>query len=304
VSQVLSGVTTLQDGVAKDMWWYLKGPRVWDRRVRLGLIFGLFLMAFIGLLLAPRVPLGIRYHDFADKRTLLGIPNCLDVLSNIPFVIAGLLGVWWTLRKSSGPSFLVNAERLPYAVFFAGVALTGIGSFWYHLAPGNARLPWDLLPMTVSFMSVVAATVIERIDGRAGFWLYGPLLFLGAASVAYWYITESQGRGDYRFYLFVQFFSPVILAAIVWLFPPRYTGTGYLAFAFLLFVLAKAMEVLDGQIYAATGYVSGHALKHLTAAVACFWILLMLWRRRPLADLLETDLTPTRSEYASDYLRS
>jgi len=279
------------------------GARFWDRPVRLGLIVALAAVSLAALCLIPRVPLAAGYHDFADKRILLGIPNCLDVLSNIPFFVVGLWGVWWTLLGSSGPSFVEVSERVPYLVFFIGVALTGIGSFWYHLSPGSARLPWDLLPMTFSFVSMVVAVIIERIDSRTGFLLYVPMLALGAASVGYWYMTEMQGRGDYRFYLFVQFFSPVLLAAIVWLFPPRYTGTGYLVFAFALFVLAKAMEILDRQIYASTGYVSGHALKHATAGVACYWVLVMLQRRRPLAGRVDDDLTPSGSKYAAERVR-
>ena len=288
---------------ARKMWSFLVEARFWARRTRLGLVVGLVLAALIGLVLAPQVRLSVGYHDFADKRRLLRVPNCLDVLSNIPFLIAGLWGTWWTLSKVSRTSFSSEAERVPYIVFFVGVALTGLGSFWYHLEPGNARLPWDLLPMTFSFMSIVAATVIERIDSTVGTWIYGPLLTFGAFSVLYWYATESQGRGDYRFYLFVQFFSPVLLAMIVWLFPPRYSGTGYLVFAFVLFVLAKAMETLDGEIYRATGCISGHALKHMTAGVACYWVLLMLQRRRLFADLLKERAALRHPTYASDHLR-
>jgi hypothetical protein len=285
------------------MFLNLYEARFWARPVRLGLLVALVAASLVGLCLIPRVPLGAGYHDFADKRTLLGIPNCLDVLSNIPFFVVGLWGILWILRRSSGPSFAAASERIPYFVFFVGVMLTGMGSFWYHLSPGNARLPWDLLPMTFAFVSMVVAIIIERIDSQAGFLLYLPLLALGAASVGYWYMTEMQGRGDYRFYLFVQFFSPVLLAAIVWLFPPRYTGTGYLVFAFGFFVLAKAMEILDRQIYASTGFVSGHALKHMTAGVACYWILLMLQRRHPIAVLLEDDRPPALSDSVPDRVR-
>jgi hypothetical protein len=133
-----------------------------------------------------------------------------------------------------------------------------------------------------------------------GFWLYLPLLTLGSASVAYWYFTEAQGRGDYRFYLFVQFFSPVLLAAILWLFPPKYTGTSYLIGAFGLFVLAKLVEVFDGQIYSATGFVSGHTLKHLTAAAACYWVLRMLQQRRPMGSRIEAGFLKHRPAYAAN----
>jgi len=272
-----------------EMSLFLGGARLWNRRFRLGLLLLLALVSVAGLSLVGRVPLGAGYHDFADKRTLLGIPNCLDVLSNLPFFLVGVWGAVWVLRQSNGPSFVEKSERIPYVVFFFGVALTGVGSFWYHLAPDNQRLPWDLLPMTFSFTSVVTATIVERVSARVGYRLYVPMLVFGAASVAYWYFTEAQGRGDYRFYLFVQFFSPVLLAAIVWLFPPRYTSTGYLVFAFGLFVLAKLMETFDRQIYAAVGVVSGHALKHATAGVACYWVLLALQRRHPIPGFVEAD---------------
>jgi hypothetical protein len=270
--------------------------RRWPRGVRLAIILAVCAAAVVLLCLQPRIPLGPHYHQFADTRALLGIPNCMNVLSNIPFLVAGLMGLAWLTGRGAGASFLLARERAPYYVFFAGVTLTGAGSLWYHLSPGNARLPWDLLPMTCSFMSIVMAQVMERISIRAGFVLFAPLLLLGLASVLYWQYSEAQGRGDYRFYLFVQFFSPVVLAMIVTLFPPRYTGTRYLVIAFLLFVVAKIFELFDSAIYTLTGFVSGHSLKHATAGISCYWILLWLQRRRPVAGCLEAPRAGVASE--------
>jgi hypothetical protein len=260
----------------------LRRFRLWDRRTRLGLTVAVSLLSLTALCFVPRVPLGPGYHDFVDKRPIFSVPNCSDVLSNIPFVVVGILGLLWLSRRSSDISFVERRERLPYFVFFAGVALTGLGSSWYHLAPGNTRLSWDLLPMTCSFVSILVALISERISVRAGLRMFVPLLALGIASVAYWYLTETQGHGDYRFYLFVQLFPPILLATIIALFPPRYTGTSYLAIAFIFFVLAKVFELFDKQIYSFTGVVSGHSLKHLTAGLSCYLILRMLQRRRPI----------------------
>jgi hypothetical protein len=254
---------------------------------RLWLIIAVSLCAFGGLCFLGRVPLGPHYHDFVDKRTFWGIPNGQDVLSNIPFMLSGAAGLGWLFFGSTGRSFLSPVERLPYVIFFLGVLFTGFGSYWYHLAPDNARLPWDLLPMTCSFMSMVAAMIMERISVRGGLALLAPLLILGLASVGYWYVTEAAGHGDYRFYLFVQFFSPVLLAMIIGLYPPRYTGLRYLIIAFLLFVAAKLFEMFDAGVYACTGVVSGHAVKHAIAGVACYWVLLMLQRRRPIEVTVE-----------------
>jgi hypothetical protein len=250
--------------------------------MRIALVVAISILATVLLFFLPRVPLGPHYHDFADKRTLWGVPNALDVLSNIPFFIVGVWGVLWSMQSSNSAAFSDRRERIPYVIFFAGVALTGVGSFWYHMAPSNSRLPWDLLPMTCSFMSMVVAIIMERISIKAGLSLLSSLLVLGIASVAWWYFTELAGRGDYRFYLFVQFFPPVVLAIIVALFPPRYTGMKYLVVAFLLFVSAKIFEILDWKVYSANGIVSGHALKHVIAAVACLWILRMLQFRKPI----------------------
>lgn len=259
------------------------------RRARLRTVIGVSVALSVILCFLPTVPLGADYHHFADQRSIFAIPYGLDVLSNIPFVLIGMCGMAFTLSRSSSPSFLENRERIPYFVFFAGVALTGVGSAYYHAAPGNLRLVWDLLPMTFSFVSLADATMVERISPRAGLRLLLPLLALGAASVIYWYLGESQGHGDLHFYLFVQFFPPLAIVMMIAFFPPRYTRTMDLCIAFIFFVLAKLCELSDRLIYSLGGVVSGHTLKHLVAAFSCFWILRMLQLRCP-ADSVESGI--------------
>jgi hypothetical protein len=43
-------------------------------------------VSLAGLALLPKIPQAQAYHEFADQRTLLGIPNFWNVVSNIPFV--------------------------------------------------------------------------------------------------------------------------------------------------------------------------------------------------------------------------
>ena len=61
------------------------------------------LVALVGLMVAslailpllPPVPQDPSYHQFADQRTLLlGIPNFWNVISNLPFVLVGAMGLW------------------------------------------------------------------------------------------------------------------------------------------------------------------------------------------------------------------
>jgi hypothetical protein len=250
-------------------------------------IVGLALAAAIGLWSQRPLPQPMSYHNFADDRTLLGVPNCLNVLSNVPFVAVGVWGLWQVLRSKEGPAgrFLDPAERWPFVLFFAGIGLTGFGSAYYHLHPDNDRLVWDRLPMTVAFMALFAAVLAERLDVKLGIRLLVPLVALGIASVLYWHWTERQGRGDLRPYYFVQFYPMLALPLMLLLFPPRYTRTGDLFLALGWYVLAKVCEHAgDAPIYELGHCVSGHTLKHLTAAAGAYWILRMLRKRQSAGD--------------------
>jgi hypothetical protein len=156
--------------------------------------------------------------------------------------------------------------------------LTAIGSSYYHLAPDNARLVWDRLPMTIVFMALVAAMIEERISVRAGLWLLPFLLAIGVFSVWQWYWSELRGAGDLRFYAAVQVYSALVLLLVL-LFPTNYTRGGDLGVVVLFYVLAKLLETFDTQIFALGHIVSGHTLKHLAAAMAGYWILRMLRKR-------------------------
>lgn len=213
---------------------------------------------------------------------MLSIPNFGNVVSNLPFAVIGLLGIAFLLHAASGPScghLLDSRERWPYLIAFVGMLLTAFGSSYYHLAPNNARLVWDRLPMTLVFMSMVAAMIAERVQLRLGLILLPPLLIIGIASVLQWYESEIHGAGDLRFYAAVQGYSALVLL-IVLLFPPRYTRGYDLAIIVGFYALAKALETLDKPIFSIGHLVSGHTLKHLAAAAAGYWLLRMLQLRR------------------------
>jgi hypothetical protein len=165
-------------------------------------------------------------------------------------------------------------------VFFAGVVLTGLGSGYYHLSPDNERLFWDRLPMTVAFMSLLAAQVVDRIDTRTGIALLVPMLLVGAASVLYWRATERAGVGNVMPYGVLQGYAVVILLLLARL-PSRYTRGSDLYWVFGGYVLAKLLETFDRELFVLGHVASGHSLKHLAAAAASLVVARMLLRRRP-----------------------
>lgn len=258
-------------------------PQAFRMRVLLIVSLGI---AVIGVVLSLHpIPQDPTYHNFADQRSMLAVPHLLNVVSNAPLVLVGALGLTFLRVRGAhgrGP-FTDPSERWAFLVLFAGVGLTGFGSGYYHLAPSNATLVWDRLPMTIAFMSLFASIVAERISLSAGRLLLLPLLAVGIVSVMTWHVGGVRGAGDLRLYGFVQYCVLLSIPLLVLLFPPRYTRTADLFGALGWYGLAKILELLDPQIFALGNLVSGHTLKHLAAALGTYWILQMLKARHPLA---------------------
>jgi hypothetical protein len=250
---------------------------------RYAVLVAVVVAVILAMALVPPIPQSEAYHNFADRRAFLGISNFFDSLSNLFFLLVGALGIRFTMRDQVSGAFITHAERAPYLIFFLAVALTAFGSAYYHLAPSDARLLWDRLPMSLGFASLLAAVICERISVRAGMGLLVPLLFLGAASVLYWNFTQSRGYGDLRPYAVTQFGSLAILLLLLGLFPPRYTRDGDFIVSLGFYALAKILEAADRPIFAMGGIVSGHTLKHVTAAISAYWILRMLRLRKSIS---------------------
>lgn len=233
----------------------------------------------VGVLFLDPIPQDPNYHLFADTRTILGIPNFFDVVSNGFFALVGGLGGYSLIQWRGRQDVMRGREFWPYAVFFLGVGLVALGSAYYHLEPSNETLLWDRLPMSAAFMALTSAVVADRIDRTAGnTWLLFLLVTLGVLSVLFWHWTESAGRGDLRFYGFLQLYPMVLIPIVLWLFPDHKLTSGrHIIWAIAWYAAAKALEHLDREIFTLTGNtVSGHTLKHLAAAMGAFVVLSML----------------------------
>ena len=244
---------------------------------RTGGLIALTVVCVLAAVLLPRYAQPTDYHGFADRRSALGISNFLDVASNAGFLLAGIAGLVVIVVRRNAFEFQV--ERWPYAVFFLGLLLTSVGSAYYHLAPDNATLVWDRLPMTIAFMGLVSSQVVDRVSVRAGLMLLAPMLVAGAASVVYWQMTERAGQGNVLPYAILQGYTIVVLLLIAVLYPSRYTEARALYYVFAWYVLSKLLESFDGEIYALGHIVSGHTLKHLAAAASGFVVCWALARR-------------------------
>lgn len=245
------------------------------------LLAGFTFLLGVAAIAWPAIPQPLSYHAFADCRTMFGVPNFLNVLSNLPFLIAGAWGLILIWR--GGGAFIDGREQLPYLVFFLGALLTCFGSAYYHAAPDNPRLVWDRLPMTLGFAGLVAAALAERVDLRLGLRSLWPLLAVGVITVIYWYGTERLGRGNLIPYAAYQTWSIVAIVLLIAAFPARrYTHGGLLGWAAGWYGLAKVFETFDLQIYRLLGgTLSGHTIKHVLAAFAVFAVVQQLRVRKP-----------------------
>lgn len=227
-----------------------------------GVFAAVFLVVFFALVLGawgklPRFDPPI-YFEFADRRVFFGVSNSMDVLSNLAFLWVGIH--WWRFVSMFG------AYR-PYYRFIAAVSvLTALGSAWFHWNPNVETLFWDRLPMTLGFSGMIGLIVADRFSGRVGGWLTFALVFLSVGHLILW----NAGLSDLRPYILLQYGGILFastLVAIRWKWGTL--SNRFVAWAFLLYGVAKITEAKDLAIFEFTGgTISGHTVKHLLAAWA------------------------------------
>ena len=172
-------------------------------------------LATIAVFFLAPIPQDIRFHQFADKRTLFSVPNFWNVFSNIGFLFVGIFGLYQLCIVNR--LNIVRAVKYSYVVFFIGILIVSFGSAYYHWHPNNNTLIWDRLPMTLAFMSLMSIGFAEFLSVTWGRVSLIPLLFIGLLSVCYWYWSEMHGSGDLRLYALVQYL-PMILLLVLLLF--------------------------------------------------------------------------------------
>jgi len=264
----------------------LTGVHGWSAGVRWSILCAVSIAAFVVTALLPPIPQPQSYHHFADQRTILCIAHGLDVLSNLAFLASGLLGLLFIAKSKST---LDSGTRWAFSTLFVGLVLTSIGSAYYHLAPDNQRLVFDRLPMIIAMAGCGGAVLTDRFGGRAA-WIVAPLMASGLWTVYQWNASESAGRGDLRWYALYEGLIILTGVLLLWLFPSCSRATPALVVAVAGNVAAKLFELLDKQIYALGGIVSGHTLKHLCAGLAFLPVVFLI--RRMTMNKLSNDSVP------------
>lgn len=218
----------------------------------------------------PSVAQHAQYHAFADQRGWQGLPCAMDVLTNLPFAMAGL----WGLGRLWLASLECDLDRRGQlaGVFFGGLLVTAAGSTYYHLQPDNLGLVWDRLGMVAAFAGLLGMAVADRISERAGVAALAATALLGPVSVLVWYQT-----GDLLPWAVLQGGGMLLVLALA-LRQPLPEGWGLpLMGVMALYAAAKLLELGDHSVFDWTGgLVSGHSLKHVVAALAAWPVLAVM----------------------------
>ena len=229
------------------------------------ILSGLVVLALLAAGLLPFIAQDQAYHQFADRRIFFNVPNTLDSLSNLAFVIFGAWGLVLQWRRLL--VFETGALQQLVTLFFVGFIGTGVGSFWYHLAPDDTGLVLDRLGMVIALSGVLGIAAAHKVSARAGYALAALALALGPLSVWWW-----KQSGNVAPYAVLQFGGMLL---VIWMMSLRSSVRGPNWAVFItLYALAKVFETFDLQVFQLThGLISGHTLKHLVAACAALAII-------------------------------
>lgn len=207
-------------------------------------------------------------HPFVDARSLWGIPNALDVLTNLPFALGGLGGFWVIGQSRSLP----GPVRMVANVFFLGLILTCLGSSYYHWAPTPWGLALDRAGMAVAFAGVLGLVTTDKVSLRAA-----PVACYGMLLAALTAIALQYAAGHLLPWIIVQFGG---LGLVLWAATRPRTDAGIgIQWGLLvgLYAAAKLLEMGDAVVFEATHmWVSGHSLKHVVASLAAWPVITAL----------------------------
>ena len=228
-------------------------------------------------LLYGQIPQAQDYHNFADGREFLGIPNTLDVMSNLAILYPGIVGLLMCLDPTKR-SQISDDEYSIHITLFSGMVLTFAGSVWYHLEPNDASLLWDRLGMSIVIGSVVSLLIHDMYDSQLAGRIHLPIVILSVISVLTWPLFD-----DLRIYFIVKHQPFLILIILYFIGRKTYDKIEGFAWALGMFGIATAFEFTDLYMFELTGIISGHSMKHILAGLGLWYLYAMIRDRELLA---------------------
>ena len=197
-------------------------------------------------LVSHKIPFPQGYHNFVDKRTIGGIPNFMNIVSNLAIAL---------------PAFYLMKKQKKISFLSINILLLAITSALYHVNPNDNTIFLDML-FVMSINTVVLSYFVNKQVGNF-------IFILGILSVFYW-----KKYDDLRFYEFLKIAIPVYAIFMLYKNPKV---SNYIFPVIILTILIRVSEYNDKEIYKLTGgVISGHTLKHILAALDIYLIIIIL----------------------------
>ena len=219
--------------------------------------------------------LEISPYEFACDGPFVGIPHFWNVITNVPFVVLGL----WQLRRvkrlrQAGVSVSFNWTGLWLSTIGIGL---GSGIYHWFLTPFGLGIDRLAIAGLIAFLLLHTADVALGIgpNRRLSLWVF----LACEASVLLWMLG-----GTAWIYAGLQACGALVVLLAFGLADLKARQTGrtkrppsgpVYAFA-ACYALAKIFEILDAPICELTGFLGGHPLKHLAAAVGLLFLSRMM----------------------------
>lgn len=251
------------------------------RQAAMAILASLALAALAGLFAFAPLPASPIDHPLADARTLLGIPNALNVLVSLPCIAMGLWA-WRVTRASAWPAPL----RRAWCWFQVLGVLTSVCTAPYHLAPTAGLHIASHLLMAGACTLITSAFLAERVNP----WfattpalvaaLVLPVL-MAAPALGGWLFGHTI---DMRPLHWLQIVPILLVPAGALGLPGRQTRRSDWMVALGLYGLARLADIGDEHLFELTGFVSGHTIYHLGLAGVTAWTGYLAARAWPSGD--------------------
>lgn len=252
------------------------------QRALLWCLIAYTLLLFVVAVMLPAFPQAAHYHAFADQRTWLRIPYAMDVLTNLPLLLAGVALALRLHRYARTTAQRRPGLALPMwwwllALAAVGFALTALASSLYHWQPDDMGVLWDRLAMSLIFAAVIGLAVGQIADAMTAATMTLLTLAMAALALLVWIASN-----NFSPWIVVQAGGMLLLLSIAVIQRQADTWQGVPQLPLLALIgwysLAKLAEWGDHAVFVFThGLLSGHSLKHVLAAMAAWPLLQMLY---------------------------
>jgi hypothetical protein len=235
------------------------------RRCAIVLLAAMAAALATGLLAWGPVPLAAFALEHADARRWLGIPNAFNVFASLPLLLAG----WWGLRATRATPWPPGLQRA-WTAFHACAMAAALLAALHHLNPSFATWLPATTAMSAGFAMLAAGALAERVDERLA--RPGALCGIGAAVLLAALWVGWNGGGDVRPVLLIEALPVLLLPAGAIRLPGAHTRAGDWVLMLAGYAAAKLADIADARLYAASGWIGGHALMHLLLAGVTAWL--------------------------------